>query len=545
MNPSKLSVFFAALLLVALTACNPAPKYAKPPVQTPSAFKETPDQFKEGNGWKIAQPGDDKIRPKWWEMYNEPTLNTLEEQVAINNQTVAQAEASFRAARSLVISARQALAPIATVAPSYTASRFSQNTRGNHAVLSGGSTGTTTSTPTTTTTTTAGTGGTSTAVAGNSSSGTIQNWSFPVDISYTLDFWHRIRNTLAENTFNAQASAADVATALLAVQAELATDYFEIREVDAQRALLESTVANYRDTLKLTQILYQTGIDSEADVLLAQTQLDQTIAQLTDLGVARSQYEHAIATLIGKPASNFALERGQFKANPPQIPVAVPSVLLERRPDIAAGERRIAAANANIGVVKAAFYPNVSIGGSGGFQASSITQWFAWPSRFWSIGPNISEEVFDAGIRRAETEQAVALYDVDVANYRQTVLTAFQAVEDNLSSLRILSQESAEQQTALASAQRSLDLELTRYKSGLVSYLNVISAQNAVLTSSASVLQIQLRQMSASVGLVMALGGGWDQSQLPQTKQLTGKHTAPAPPAVPAAPVPPAAPGDR
>lgn len=553
MNRIKVAALGSAAVAVLLTACNPAPKYAKPPVQTPAAFKEAPSDFKEGNGWKIAAPGDDRIRAKWWEMYNDPQLNALEEQVQINNQTVAQSEAAFRAARAYVISAREALAPLASVSPSYNASRFSSTAKGSRAVVQSGgttttpttgttTTGTTGTTSTTTTTGSTGSSGSGTAVAGNSTTGTIQNWSFPVDISYDLDFWHKIRNTLLVNTYQAQASAADVATALLSVQAELATDYFELREVDADRELLQQTVSNYRDTVKLTQTLFNAGIDSDADVAQAQTQLDSTIAQATDLNVARAQYEHAIATLIGKPASNFALGLASFDGVPPEIPVALPSTLLERRPDIAAAERRVAAANTEIGIVKAAYYPDISLTGSGGFQSSSITQWFSWPSRFWSIGPNVSEELFEAGIRRAQTQQAVALYDENVAVYRQTVLSAFQTVEDDLSSLRILQQELGEQRTALASAQHSLDLETTLFKSGVVSFLNVITAQNAVLTANSAVLQIRLRQMSSSISLVMALGGGWDSSQLPQTKQLTGKFTKPAQVQPPKEAQPPAAP---
>jgi NodT family efflux transporter outer membrane factor (OMF) lipoprotein len=481
-----------------MSACNPAPKYAKPPVQTPAAFKEIPPEFKEGSGWKIAQPGDDKIRAKWWEIYNDPQLNTLEEQVQVSNQSIASAEAAFRASRALVISARAALAPILSASPAFTNSRTSANTRTNIST-----------------------------VQSSNSGRAVNNWFFPVDVSYTLDFWHRIRNTILVNTYQAQASAADVATALLTIQGELATDYFEIRELDAQRGLLEETVANYRQTLQLTETLFNAGIDSEEDVAQSQTQLDTALAQLTDVGVARATLEHAIATLIGKPASNFALPAMQFVATPPEVPVAVPSTLLERRPDIAANERLVAAANTEIGVVRAAYYPDVTLSGSGGFQAASFTKWFAWPSRFWSIGPQLSEEVFDAGIRRAQTDQARALYDQNVANYRQTVLTAFQAVEDQLSTLRILQNELAQQRTAIGSAQHSLDLSLTRYKTGVDSYLNIITAQNTVLTNRLTELQIRLRQMSASVSLVIALGGGWDNSQIPEPKQLIGKHPEP------------------
>ncbi len=513
-----------ALLMLLLAACNPAPKYARPPVQTSTAFKEVPPDFKEGPGWKVAQPGDDKIRAKWWEIYNDPQLSALEEQVAISNQTIVAAEANFRAARSLVISVKSALMPTMSVSPSYTNSRFSSTARGTRAVIQGGgaTTGTTTTTSGATTTTTSGTGP-STAVGGTSNTGAINTFSLPVDLSYTLDLWHKIRNAVAANAFNAQASAADVATALLSTRAELATDYFEIRALDAQRQVLEETVANYRQALDLTATLFKSGIDSEEEVAQAQTQLDTTIAQSTDVGVVRAQYEHAIATLTGKPAANFSLPFAAFVPNPPSIPVGLPSELLERRPDIAASERQVAAANSEIGVVKAAYYPDLTLSASGGFQTSQISQWFSWPSRFWSIGPTAAEIIFDAGIRHAQNEQAQAQYEVTVANYRQSVLAAFQAVEDNLSSLRILSQEIAQEQTAVNSSKHYLDLSLTRFRSGVDSYLNVITAQNAVLTSRETALQIQLRQMTSSVGLIMALGGGWDASDLPKTADLS-KH---------------------
>ncbi len=518
---------FPALVLF-LTGCNPGPKYVKPSAPAPVGYKEgTPAQFKEGQGWKIAQPGDDKIRPKWWEMYNDGQLSALEEQVAPGNQTIAAAEANFRVARSLVVSARSALFPTIGTTPSYSNSRISATSR--------------TYTP-------AG------STANLPSTGVVNAFSFPADVSYTIDFWHRIRNTIAANAFSAQASAADVATSLLSIQAELAQDYFEVRALDMQEAVLQDALKNYRAALKLTQTLFSTGIDSEQDVTQAQTQLDTATAQATDIGAARAQYEHAMATLIGRPAANFSLPVGTFVPNPPEVPVALPSTLLERRPDIAAAERQIAAANAQIGVARAAYYPNVTLSASGGFNTATFTQWFTWPSRFWSIGPALSETVFDGGARRALNEQAQGSYDASVANYRQTVLTAFQAVEDNLASLRILSEEITQQQAAIASSAHYLDLATTRYRTGVDSYLNVITAQNAVLTNRETQVQTQLREMAASVSLVVALGGGWDPSQLPDMRKLLEKQRnwspggvhlpaipaeiAPAnPPAVPAAPL--------
>src|SRR5581483_5719254 len=290
--------FVAAAALVVLCSCNPAPKYSKPPVNAPQAFKESaPDQFKEGPGWKVAQPGDDKLRGKWWEMYNDPVLNSLEEQVQISNQTVIQAEANFRAARALVVSARSALFPTIGAAPSYTNSRFSSTTR--TAVVTPGS-----SVPTGTP---SSGGATTTTTSGSGTSNVVNSFSLPFEITYTVDFWHRIRNQVAANAFSAQASAADVATALLSTHAALAEDYFEVRALDAQEGILQDTLRNYRDSLNLTLTLFNTGIDSDEEVAQARTQLDTATAEATDLGVARAQFEHAIATLMGKPAAEFSL----------------------------------------------------------------------------------------------------------------------------------------------------------------------------------------------------------------------------------------------
>jgi NodT family efflux transporter outer membrane factor (OMF) lipoprotein len=490
----KIDRLAASGFILLLCGCNPAPKYARPPAATPSAFKETlPPEYKEGAGWKVAEPGDDKIRAKWWELYNDPQLNALEEQVAISNQTIAAAEANFRGARALVVSARSALFPTIGAAPSYTNSRTSATARSSRAPVTN----------------------------------VLNTFSLPFDLSYTVDFWHRIRNTLAANTFSAQASAADVATALLSTQAELATLYLELRAVDMQRRILTDTLANYRQALDLTTTLYKTGINSEQEVVQAQTVLDTATAQATDLGVSRAQFEHAIATLIGKPASNFTLPAAPFAVNPPTVPVALPSALLERRPDIAALERQVAAANALIGVARAAYYPNLTLSASAGFQTSDFTQWFNWPSRFWSLGPTLSQTLLDNGVRRAANEQAQAQYDAAVANYRQTVLTSFQAVEDQLSALRILSQEATEQRAAVTSSTRYLDLANTRFRTGVDSYLNVITAQTTLLNNRETEVQVQLRQMTASVSLVLALGGGWDNSQLPQMKDLTSRAAKP------------------
>jgi NodT family efflux transporter outer membrane factor (OMF) lipoprotein len=507
---SRITLVPVAVALAVLSACNPAPHYSKPSIPTPNAYKEAPpEQYKETAGWKIAQPGDDKIRPKWWEMYNDPQLSALEEQVQISNQTIAAAEANFRAARSVVVQARSALFPTVTAGPSISNSRFS-NTRGASVVPSGATTA----------------GGATPSLTG--SGGVINYFSLPIDVSYTVDLWHRVRNTIAANAYTAQASSADIATALLSTQAELAQDYFQIRALDQQRSILQDTLQKYQQMLELTTSLYRVGLDSEEDVAQAKTQLDTTTAQATDLGVARAQYEHAIATLIGKPASEFSLEVAAFVPNPPEVPVGLPSTLLERRPDIAAAERQVAAANSQIGVAKAAYYPDLTLSASAGFESTGITNWFTWPSRFWSLGPSLAQTLFDAGARRGLTEQAQASYDAAVANYRQTVLTDFQTVEDNLSALRILGQELGQEHEATASSQYYLDLATTRFRTGIDSYLNVITAETTLLSNRIAELQIQLRQMTSSVSLIMGLGGGWDVSELPTVRVVSRSAKSPA-----------------
>jgi NodT family efflux transporter outer membrane factor (OMF) lipoprotein len=544
---------YTALLaaVIVLSACNPAPKYSKPPAPTPTAYKEAPEQYKEGEGWKVAQPGDDKIRAKWWEMYNDPQLNTLEEQVIISNQTVKQSEANFRSAEALVVSARSQLFPTIGGTASYSRSHYPTTSRASTVTIpgtstttttTGGTTGTTTGTTTGSTSTSSSSGSTGTAAYG---AGTFNNYSIASQISYSVDLWHRVRNTIAADTYSAQANAADVATALLTTQADLAQDYFEVRALDAQEGILQDTLKNYRDTLNLTITLFNAGIDSDEDVSQAQTQIDTATAQATDLGVSRAQFEHAIATLIGKPAAEFSLPVAPFVPKPPEIPVAMPSRLLERRPDIAAAERLVAADNAEIGIARAAYYPTINLTATGGLESSAASTWFTWPSRLWSIGPSVSQTLLDFGGRRGVVEQTQAAYDSAVATYRQTVLGDFQAVEDQLAGLRILEQEVSEYDTAIASAAHYLALSLTRYKAGVDSYLNVITAQNTVLTNRETQVQTQLRQMTASVSLIMALGGGWDASQLPNYQEILKKppkwtpQTGPAPQAPPDAPANP------
>lgn len=479
-------MLMASILLSSITpGCNMRPKRPKPPVPTPPAYKElTPDQFKETDGWKTAQPGDDIIRGKWWEMFNDPLLSTLEEQINISNQNIAPAEATFRAARALVRQARSDLFPTITTSPSMTASRFPSNS--NRITTPGtGSAGTTTT-----------------------SGSTVTNYSLPFDVSWVPDLWGRVRNNVAANFYQAEASAADLENVRLTMRAELAANYYQLRGIDAQKQLSDSIVAAYQQSLELTRVLYQTGIVSEQDVSQAQTQLESARAANIDLGIQRAQFEHAIAVLVGEPASSFSIPVEALNARPPAIPFGIPSELLERRPDIAAAERRVAAANAQIGVARAAFFPTLNLSASGGFQNTVFGNLLNWPSRFWSVGPALAQTLFDGGFRAAVTEQARAVYDETVATYRQTVLTAFQGVEDNLAALRILSQERQQQEIAIQSAQRTLTLATERYRTGIDSYLNVITAQNTLYSNQQTAVTIRTEQMVTSVRLIMALGGG-------------------------------------
>jgi len=469
----------ALVCLVLFGGCSFAPKYAKPAVQTPAAFKElAPDQFKDVEGWKAAEPKDDMIRGQWWEMFHEPELNALEGQMAISNQSVAVALANFLAARAMVKQVRSQYFPVVSASPSVTRSRQQLQS--------------TSSSPTPVTST---------------------EYSLPLDASWELDFWGRIRNSVKASSLEAQATLADLENVRLTVQAEVAADYFQLRVLDAQKELLDAAVLAYQESLKLTQVQSDTGMASGQDVAQAETQLDITRAQATDLGIQRAQLEHAIATLLGKPASSFSIATNSLAAKPVAIPFGVPSQLLERRPDVAAAERRVAEANAQIGVARAAYYPTITLSGSAGFQSSSLGNLMSAQGLVWSVGTTMAQTLFDAGKRKAVTEQARAIYQGTVANYRQTVLSAFQEVEDNLSTLRILSQELQQQNAAVESSQGYLTLANARYKSGIEVYLDVITAQTALLSNQRTVMNLRMQQMTASVQLIKALGGGWDVSQ--------------------------------
>jgi len=486
---AALAAFFSAALV--LGGCDFAPKYNKPPVQAPASFKEvTPDDLKKMDGWKVAQPQDTVLRGKWWEVFNDPELNELEEQVNLSNQTVAASFANFMAARAVVREARSQYYPTVTAGLSVTR---------QHA-------------PSTSVSSTA-----------SSSGRTFASFALPFEASWTPDLWGRVRNTVRSDVYNAQVSAADLENVRLTEQAELAVDYYELRGQDSLKQLLDSTVVAFQQSLDLTKALYETGIDSEEAVAQAENQLNTTRAQDTNLGIARAQFEHAIALLVGQSASAFSIPVEPLKAGPPAIPFGVPSELLERRPDIAAVERQMASANALIGVARAAYYPSVTLGASAGFQSTNISQWFTWPSRVWSVGPTVSETIFDAGLRRATVEQYRAQFDATVATYRNTVLTAFQQVEDNLSALRILSQEIQEQDQAVNSAQRVLTLATDRYRLGIDPYLNVITAQTSLLANQQTAVDLRMQQITASVQLIEALGGGWDTSQLPTGKQIASR----------------------
>ena len=498
------SVHMRTATLLPVTAffvagCMVGPKYHTPSAETPPAYKElTPADFQNTDGWKVAQPNDAALRGKWWEIFNNPELNALEEKVDVSNQTIASAAASFFAARALVKEARAQLFPTVTVNPSITVQRPS-------ATLSSGKSG----------------GGSGSGPL--SSAGTFTDYTLPFDATWQPDLFGRIRNTIRAAAYGAQASAADLENTRLTIQAEVAADYFQLRGQDALQQLLDSTVVAYQQSLELTTALYETGIDSDEAVAQAETQLESTQAAAAALGVQRAQFEHAVAMLTGQPASTFSIPVQPLNTNPPAIPFGVPSQLLERRPDIASAERLVAQANAQIGVARAAYFPTVTLSAAAGLESTSFTQWFTWPSRFFSVGPSASETIFDGGLRRATMQQYRAQYDETVANYRQAVLTAFQQVEDNLAALRILSVEIQDQDTAVKSAERTLALAQDRYKLGIDPYLNVISAQTSLLSNQQAAVILRIQQMTASGGLIQALGGGWDASQLPSPAQLISK----------------------
>jgi NodT family efflux transporter outer membrane factor (OMF) lipoprotein len=481
----RLGLISIAALLLLTAGCMVGPKYSKPSAPIAPAFKES-SEWTQGDGWKVAQPNDTALRGKWWELYGDTKLNELEEQVDPSNQTLKEAEANFRQARAAIRFDRAAEAPTIGVAPSISTVRASANQPYFVPSLANNGTG---------------------------------EFTLPVDLSYEVDLWGRIRRTVTAAKEQAQASAADLDTVRLSLHAEVAIDYFEVRNADAQKQLLDDTVKAYSDALQLTKYRFEGGAAPRADVAQAQTQLDQTRVQASDIMVQRAQYEHALAILIGKPPAEFHLPPIPINIQAPVLPeppVTLPAQLLERRPDIAEAERRMAAANEQIGIAKAAYYPTLNIAALAGLEGTSALNWFQWPSRFWAVGPILSETLFDAGRRRATTESALAGYDGNVANYRQTVLTAYQQVEDNLVALHILNTESAQQHSATASAEESLQLSQNRYAGGVDTYLQVVIWQTTALTNERNDIDIMRRRLEANVLLIKALGGGWDTSQLPK-----------------------------
>ena len=470
------------------------PDYVQPTAPTPTAYKEA-------GPWKPAKPKDDMIRGPWWEIYHDSHLNTLEAQVNISNQNVIQAEAQFVEAAAAVKVANAGLFPTITANPTYSASQSSQSLTKSG---SGGSSSSGSS----------GSGGTSSG--GHSGKyGVNSLYNLPLEASYMVDVWGQVRRSIEANSATAQASYAALENARLSYQATLAQDYFTLRGIDAQEQLLKTTVVSYQKYLVLTTNRYNSGIASKGDVAQATTQIDNANAQLIDLGVARAQYEHAIATLIGKPASNFSLGSLPLEALPPRIPVALPSTLLERRPDIAEAERNVASANASIGVATAAYYPTITLTGQAGLEAVQLSQLFSGPSFFWSVGPALAQTLFNGGQTHGQVQEAQANYEATVAAYRQTVLTAFQQVEDDLSGLRILADEAAATNDAVKSSQQSLDIATNLYTAGTQSYLDVIVAQATALTDQIAAIKVQTSRMNTSVLLVEAVGGGWDKSQMP------------------------------
>jgi NodT family efflux transporter outer membrane factor (OMF) lipoprotein len=465
-------------LLLASAACMVGPQYKKPSAAAPPAFKEQPPvNFKEAEaaGWKQSQPGDAYSKGRWWELYDDAALNALEEQVSVSNQNVLQAEAQYQQARAAVSVARAALSPTMTTTPAI-------------------------------------------ATGSSKTSGGGTSFNLPFNVAWEPDLWGNIRRGVTASTAAAQSLAANLGNARLLYQAELAQDYFGLHGNDGEAELLTRTEASYEEYLKLTRNRFTAGIASDLDIAQAESQLYAVQQQLMDLGVQRAAFEHAIAILIGKAPADLTIPPVTLHTPPPPVPLGVPSELLERRPDIAGAERQVAAANEQIGIAIAAFYPTLSLTGSAGLESSSLAKWFTWPSRFWSVGPQLAETLFDAGRRRGVVAEQRAAYDATVAAYRETVLTAMQQVEDNLAALRILAGEADKAQQTVQAANRALDISTAQYRSGTAGYLTVIVSQATLLSADVTAVTLLTRRLTASVLLIEALGGGWNASQLP-TKQ--------------------------
>jgi NodT family efflux transporter outer membrane factor (OMF) lipoprotein len=506
---NRLLLSASAALLCMSTACVVGPKYHAPAPQAPaSEYKESPTQYKDNGPWTVAQPADAKLRGKWWEIFNDAELNALEEELNINNQNIKEYFENFMEARALVREARSQYFPTLSAAPAVTRSRTSGNLRGATTGTSTGTTGT-------------GTTGTTTTIATTQLQSTL--YSLPLEASWTPDLWGKVRNSVRNAQYNAQVSAADLESERLTEQAALAEYFFEIRGQDELQKLYNETVEADRKELELAKAQYETGITNEISVVEAETALHSAEAGATNVAIARAQYEHAIATLVGKAATGFSIPVKALVVAPPPIPVGVPSQLLQRRPDVAAAERTMAAANAQIGIAYAAYFPSLSLTGEAGYESSAIGSLVSWPSRFFSVGTSLSETLFDAGLRRATVQQYVATYNADLAAYRQTVLSAFQQVEDGLAEVRILSKEIQQEQQAVQSAQTYLKLEEARYETGIDPYVDVLIAQTTVLSDLQTLNTLQIEEMTDAVALIEALGGGWDDSQLPAPARVTEK----------------------
>jgi NodT family efflux transporter outer membrane factor (OMF) lipoprotein len=493
-----LALGLSAALAIALAGCAVGPDYAVPKVAVPAAYKEA------APGWKTAQPADRQDRGAWWSVFDDAQLNALETQVETANQTVAGFAAAYRQSRALVAEARSAYFPTLGLSASGTRSKNPTRTfNANTGALTGG---------------------------GGSGNGSISNsFDLGLDASWEPDLWGKVSREVGSEKAGAQAAAADLANARLSAQATLAQDYFQLRALDAAQKLLDDTVVAFQKSLDLTRNRYAQGVAARSDVIQAQTQLQSAQAAAVDNGVARAQFEHAIAVLVGQPASIFSIAPAPLDAVPPTIPGALPSALLERRPDIAAAERRAAAANEQIGVAMSAFFPSLTLSASGGFESSVLSQLLRAPSQVWTLGPQLAATLFDGGLRTAQTNAARAAFEQSVANYRQTVLAAFQDVEDNLASLRILERENVIQQQAVASAQQALQIALNQYKAGTETYLLVITSQATAFSAEQRLAALAGQRMVAAVGLVKALGGGWSAGAAEATDQPTApvQRTAP------------------
>jgi NodT family efflux transporter outer membrane factor (OMF) lipoprotein len=518
-------VFVTAVCISLLTGCNVGPKYTPPAMPPPPAFKEAaPAAYSSAppGTWQPAQPQDAVLKGKWWEIFNEPELNALEDQLNIDNQNIAEYFQNFMAARAQVREARAGYYPTVTVNPSVSNSRTSTNASTASPIIAAGSgstgTGTTgtASTGTATTTTTAASSATKTSV--------VSDFSLPFEATWQPDLWGRIRNTVREFQNAAQVSAADLENERLTEQAALAEYYFELRGQDSLQDVYNRTIEADRQAFDLTRALVETGIDNEESLAEADVTLQNAEAAGIGIETNRDLYQHAIATLIGKPASSFSMPVKLLTTPVPAIPVGVPSQLLQRRPDIAAAERTVAEANAVIGIEKAAYYPTLDLTGSAGLQSSVITKLFSLPAFFWSLGASASQILFDAGLRNATVEQYTATYNAQVASYKQTVLTAFQQVEDYIATLRVTSEQILRQDSAIKAAQNYLDIAMSRYQTGLDPYLDVLTAENTLLSDQQAEVTLRVSEMTAAVQLIQALGGGWDVTQLPTLPQVSSKE---------------------